>query len=685
LRRKNFRIITYLEIENKQLSQTLMKKTEEIFVKKYLEEKDIITKDFEVIKVLSNDQLDYLDRLNCIIHCSKCKDALHTCGLKLILYGDYVYCLSCMKVYNEKQVNMYCDECDIEYYTQLREIIDYNLESYFQVSISNYHCKLDYEEKIICPKCEKDLYADINSFNNSDKIEEIICINCNLIFDVSLFKYKCKKCGTNFKSDAKIYNSFYNKKNDLICKVHTLSNKKFASPQSTINKGCDCNLNYIKKYKHFDGGVLYLGERNGLKIILCDKCYKIFDYYNFIFSCPLCNKKFNSSHIDTFQKVSKGYESSNFPNMKRSQFLYDKEISRKSSLISLFEPKKTRTRKLLIKENNNSNRPNSKFSSMQQTKRCDKCKCSLIKMPNEKRKNIIKTNPFSTRSKKLKNNNNNKPNKTLSETSKDKAIFKRKIFIQPSKKKISQKINIRIQNFYNNYTPIIHIVEKKAKSKEKLRDFKYILKRNYTTDKKLNRTIIDNQKNISGALKGRIIGKPNYCLDLKDQSKRRNLMKDIEYNYYSYNNSIWDSKKKYTSSLIEVSTSQKSNDYGFNKIFYTNNLNKDRKLVHSSDKDKNINKFNIKNTNIKINNKNYNKLNASEIIKRNINLEKQNIVELKKEDNKNKKKKIKADKFIKLVNNYINITSNKSESNKQINKLINLLLINQKVINKLIN
>jgi len=60
LRRKNFRIITYLEIENKQLSQTLMKKTEEIFVKKYLEEKDIITKDFEVIKVLSNDQLDYI-------------------------------------------------------------------------------------------------------------------------------------------------------------------------------------------------------------------------------------------------------------------------------------------------------------------------------------------------------------------------------------------------------------------------------------------------------------------------------------------------------------------------------------------------------------------------------------------------------------------------------------------------
>ena len=146
-----------------------------------------------------------------------------------------------------------------------------------------------------------------------------------MIFDVSLFKYKCKKCGTNFKSDAKIYNYFYNKKNDLICKVHTLSNKKFASPQSTINKGCDCNLNYIKKYKHFDGGVLYLGERNGLKIILCDKCYKIFDYYNFIFSCPLCNKKFNSSHIDTFQKVSKGYESSNFPNMKRSQLLYDSD------------------------------------------------------------------------------------------------------------------------------------------------------------------------------------------------------------------------------------------------------------------------------------------------------------------------------------------------------------------------
>ena len=93
-------VMIYLEINNMKSSNILLKKVEEIFVKKYLEEKEIVCKYFEEIKLLSDDQVDYLDRLNCIIHCPKCKDALHICGQRFILYGDYVFCLFCMKVYN---------------------------------------------------------------------------------------------------------------------------------------------------------------------------------------------------------------------------------------------------------------------------------------------------------------------------------------------------------------------------------------------------------------------------------------------------------------------------------------------------------------------------------------------------------------------------------------------------------
>lgn len=80
--------------------------------------------------------------------------------------------------------------------------------------------------------------------------------------------------------------------NDLLCKVHTLFDKRYAGPTSVSNKTCGCNLNNVMRYKHNDGGILYVGERNGLKIIVCDKCYEIFDYYNFVFSCPLYGKNF---------------------------------------------------------------------------------------------------------------------------------------------------------------------------------------------------------------------------------------------------------------------------------------------------------------------------------------------------------------------------------------------------------
>ena len=218
----------YLEITNKYSPQTLLKKVEKNFVKKYLEEKEIVSKDYQHIQNTPKVQLDCLDKLNCIIHCPNCKDALHTCGFQFIVYGNYVYCLSCKKVYNAQQVNMYCDKCEVDYYTKLREITNKQLENYFMISLSNYHCKIDNEEKLKCPKCDKDLYADISIVNKNGKIEKAFCIYCHLNFNLNKFNFKCKQCGTHFISEAKIYNEFYNKKNDLICKIHALINKKYA-------------------------------------------------------------------------------------------------------------------------------------------------------------------------------------------------------------------------------------------------------------------------------------------------------------------------------------------------------------------------------------------------------------------------------------------------------------------------
>ena len=575
-------VMTYLEITKKFTPQMLFKKVENNFIKKYLDEKDIISKDYEIIKNSRKDQIEYLDKLNCIIHCPKSKEALHTCGYKFVLYGDYVYCLFCSKVYNEHQVWMYCDECDIDYYTKLREILDYDFENYLLVSINDYHCKLDQEEKIKCPQCFADLYADIYNIKNYDQIEELFCVYCNMPFDVNLFNFKCKKCGTIFKNKAKIYNEFNYQKNELICKVHTLSEKKFALPESFLNRNCECNLNDIKKYRHNDGGILYEGEKNGERIIVCDKCYQIFDYYNFIFSCPLCNKKFKPSYID-YQKMNYGFE--NYDYNKGLQ--YDTNVEKN---------KNQRNNIGLIKEqhyNSNKeegNKDDAYYKDQGQFSSSNK---------NKKTKNIIINNPFSTRNKLLRSSNNKnmsnskKVSKTYRENDKD--FNSNKKFNQTLK---DQNINIKIQNFYNNYAPIIHIIEKNPKNSEKNNDSKYLINRNYTLihnspkiKKKLKpnmedpskyaanpsilkRSITENSKYNIGARNSN----ENYKKNIKNdnQENEKENIKEKEPNI-NYSNNIWNHNKKKLSASFTVTTTNNTNSINFTDCIINNNGSKNAK------------------------------------------------------------------------------------------------------------
>ena len=71
--------------------------------------------------------------------------------------------------------------------------------------------------------------------------------------------------------------------------------------------------------------------------------------------------------------------------------------------------------------------------------------------------------------------NSKKVSKTYRENDKD--FNSNKKFNQTLK---DQNINIKIQNFYNNYAPIIHIIEKNPKNSEKNNDSKYLINRNYT-------------------------------------------------------------------------------------------------------------------------------------------------------------------------------------------------------------
>ena len=104
-------------------------------------------------------------------------------------------------------------------------------------------------------------------------------------------KYKCLICKNNFSSEAKIFNSLEYKALKICIKDAIISKIK-AKPKFF---GCGCN-NDIKKIKFihrkYCRGELFLGELHGKKVVVCNKCDSIGNYENYIWTCPLCYKKF---------------------------------------------------------------------------------------------------------------------------------------------------------------------------------------------------------------------------------------------------------------------------------------------------------------------------------------------------------------------------------------------------------
>ena len=300
-------IITYLYIIKKQPMISLLTRVSEYFIQKFYEDREKVYQAYQIIKQTNTNDLEYLDKLNCYLHCPHSSGAYHTCKNSFILCNDYIFCLQCKKVYNEDQAKMFCDFCGVEYYTKLREIDNDDLENYFPVCYENPHCISEKEEKIKCKNCREELYVDISKFSKNDdknkKIENLYCHKCKMSFKVKDLDTKCKKCNKKFISDVKIFNEFNSLKTDYLCLVHTLLKRKYAVPKNAKKKLCKCELLTFKKYKHnYDKGILLEGLRYGKKVIICNKCFKIFNYYNFNWSCPECGCGFNGNNNTLLSK-----------------------------------------------------------------------------------------------------------------------------------------------------------------------------------------------------------------------------------------------------------------------------------------------------------------------------------------------------------------------------------------------
>ena len=422
-------VLLHLKIINKKLLNSLNSKLLEYFSKKFFNEKNKVTKGLE--EIIKNPELqeNYLSLINCFIHCHKCSQILHKCKNKIILHKNYIYCLHCQKVYNENQIKLYCQECKTCYYTKLRHILNKRYENFFPVSFLEYHCNLEDQEKIKCLECGHDLYYNITYEDKNDKkngIKEVFCLKCKLLYDLNEIYFKCKVCKSDFKSDAKLFISFSSLKIQFLLIMHCLRKKKYAIPEININRRCKCDITKYEKYIHQnDNGVLYLGHNlEGQYVIICDTCYSIFKYNEFLWNCPICGINFKSKKI--MSEIINDRTMIEFWNIKNEKMEKKQIIFKSPSHMNIGKKKNIEnypTSAGLIKNNNNSVVNN------------------LFKRDNTKlniNDNLSKSN-HKTKIILLKNNSNSDKKQNLNSSDKKINLFKR-----------INNINYKNNNNYNS-------------------------------------------------------------------------------------------------------------------------------------------------------------------------------------------------------------------------------------------
>ena len=345
----------------------------------YNHEKEKIEKNLKLFN-LSSSHIKYNNN-NFIPHCKFTKEAIHSCGEKLFILPNYYYCQKCNLIYKSDYILLKCDKCDIDYYTEIerekekeeKDLKNLNLKP---ATWSKYHCNAIINDTMRCSTCQNCLY--LNTENNL-----LYCIKCNIQMNQSDIKWKCILCNKSFHSEAKIYNKYE-------YKLMTLAIKKtlFKAIEAKPKYLPCCNIygDDVKLYKYFHkkecNGLLYEGELNKKKIVVCSKCHMLNFYENQYWLCPICKVRF---HIQIKNNISLLDSISN--KLKNQQIYQDRETINKREI---YQKKRKNNLSIELKQN---------FEKKESEKEIGK---SFI--IESKRKKI-----FSTRNKFKKNNvfNNN--------------------------------------------------------------------------------------------------------------------------------------------------------------------------------------------------------------------------------------------------------------------------------------
>ena len=242
-----------------------------------------------------------------IPHCENDKKDnyyIHTCGQRFQTF-KYKALNDLSQIYKkykikEKIILLYCEDCDMIYKSNLikfkcnssnedfySKIIDENKEDgYHLATWKKYHCNIIINDCMKCQICHENLYY-------LSEINLLFCQKCNIEFNPKTLMWNCIKCKTDFIAEVKIFNPL-EYKNMKICVKEAILNKKKARP-TYLGCGCQANLKTLKFFhKNSCKGEIYIWELNNKKVIVCNKCESLGEFEGYVWTCPICNKRFKN-------------------------------------------------------------------------------------------------------------------------------------------------------------------------------------------------------------------------------------------------------------------------------------------------------------------------------------------------------------------------------------------------------
>ena len=315
-----------------------------ILVEYYLPEKEKIN---NLIKSITRSKI-FIDEENkqYTPHCFKTTRPAHICGERLYKLdnGKYFYCLKCRKIYDNKSVLLFCENCNKDYYTEIKDKnkvlnmnkIDYKLKP---ATWAKYHCNVSMNDTMKCPNCHNNFYLNMK--------KRLYCVKCNYDIDQFDIKWKCQICGEEFSSEAKEYNPLVFKSMKLAVKK-TIFNGIEAKPPFV--PCCILSNDQISKMKFTHkkecNGILYQGMLDNQKIVVCLKCSMLNFYNNHLWMCPLCKNKFKLVNNKNYYHSSKSGEIKE--QEKNNLFKSEKFIKKNKNILKQYNESKPKTSKKKI-------------------------------------------------------------------------------------------------------------------------------------------------------------------------------------------------------------------------------------------------------------------------------------------------------------------------------------------------